>query len=754
MLKKFSGSILYLLISVLIISLYLDRHKGFEKLEHSIQDTMAKIRGPRPASSDIVLIGIDDASVKLWGKWPWKRDNIARFLNDVRAQDPKTIVLDLTFGPDPSQQGSSTDSLAKAMTRAQNVVIGYHYSQNDIPRGAMQFPGGLARNEYVKFDNIANLSEHPPLVASRLYPPESTLADCAATMGFINITIENDRKIRLQPLIIGYRGEFFPSIQMAAAANYLNVNPGQINVKIGDALVVGQKTVLTDSRGCININFNGPRGTFKYYSAAEIIRKTVRRGDLTRKLVLIGYVGAGTTEIYSTPVSSQLSGLELDANIIENILHGSYLHGSTGRYNINLIILFLIGLFYAALLPRVSFIIRILILSVTFAAVFATNYLLFSSFNLVMSTFYPALEIFFFLAAAPILRPFGEPEKKKKDEEDEVDYESLLSSSQSIPVDNWPVQNSASRYNETISNGRSASGDTILKSQSATSYREKTMVATADAPSTNHFGRYKVIKPIGKGAMGTVYKGLDPAIDRLVALKTIRLDNIAEQDEMEELRQRLIREAKAAGKLSHPNVVTIYYVGEEGSLQYIAMEYLEGSTLESLLKRGLDWDYRMLSKVMIQACEALDYAHENGIVHRDIKPANIMILEGNKVKVMDFGIARLDKSASMTHEGTTLGTPNYISPEQLKGQPVDRRSDIFSLGVVFYEVLTGEKPFKGDTISALIYSILHTEPPRPSEINLDIPRIFDKIVAKAMVKDPDVRFQRAKEIADILRKLI
>ena len=131
-----------------------------------------------------------------------------------------------------------------------------------------------------------------------------------------------------------------------------------------------------------------------------------------------------------------------------------------------------------------------------------------------------------------------------------------------------------------------------------------------------------------------------------------------------------------------------------------------------------------------------------------------MIVDGGKVKVMDFGIARLDKSASMTQTGTALGTPNYISPEQLKGQPIDRRSDIFSLGVVFYEILTREKPFKGDTISALIYSILHTDPPRPSEINLDIPRIFDKIIAKALVKDPDLRFQRAKDIADILRKLI
>jgi len=270
---------------------------------------------------------------------------------------------------------------------------------------------------------------------------------------------------------------------------------------------------------------------------------------------------------------------------------------------------------------------------------------------------------------------------------------------------------------------------------------------------SGNFGRYRIIEPIGRGAMGMVYRGMDPAIDRPVALKTIRLDNIAEPSEAMELRERLTREAKAAGKLSHPNIVTIYDVGEQNSLQYIAMEYLDGQTLEALLHGGHRWDYKTICKIMIQVCEALDFAHEHGIVHRDIKPANIMVVEHDKVKVMDFGIARFD-SSNMTQSGVALGTPNYISPEQLKGQPVDRRSDIFSLGVVFYELLTGEKPFKGDTISALIYSILHTAPPPPSEINLEVPRIFDKIIAKALVKDPEMRFQTSREMADILRKLI
>ena len=276
----------------------------------------------------------------------------------------------------------------------------------------------------------------------------------------------------------------------------------------------------------------------------------------------------------------------------------------------------------------------------------------------------------------------------------------------------------------------------------------------AVATSMDHFGRYKLLETLGKGSMGMVYKGLDPAIDRLVALKTIRLDQIVESNESEELKERLMREAQAVGKLSHPNIVTIYDVGQESSVQYIAMEYLDGNTLESVIASGPDWNYKTLTNVMIQVCDALHYAHESGIVHRDVKPANIMITNSDMVKVMDFGIARIDTSASMTQTGTALGTPNYISPEQLKGQAVDRRSDIFSVGVVFYELLTGEKPFKGDTLSALIYSILHTEPLSPSDVNPDVPRIFDKIVAKSLVKDPDLRFQSARDLAGIMRKLI
>ncbi len=270
-----------------------------------------------------------------------------------------------------------------------------------------------------------------------------------------------------------------------------------------------------------------------------------------------------------------------------------------------------------------------------------------------------------------------------------------------------------------------------------------------DRERLSHLGRYQVVEVIGKGAMGTVFKGIDPAINRPVALKTIRLDFVSDQSELEELRDRLTREARAAGMLSHPNIVTIYDIGAQDDLHYIAMEYLEGRTLEDMIKRKVQFSYKIVASIITQICNALQYAHEQGIVHRDIKPANIMVLSDYTVKVMDFGIARVD-SSSLTRTGIAMGTPNYIAPELLQGKPVDRRCDIFSVGVVIYELLTGRRPFKGENLTSLIYSIINDDPPPPSKINDNLPLIFDHVVDKALKKNPTERYQKASDLKAVL----
>lgn len=266
-------------------------------------------------------------------------------------------------------------------------------------------------------------------------------------------------------------------------------------------------------------------------------------------------------------------------------------------------------------------------------------------------------------------------------------------------------------------------------------------------------GRYQVQKEIGKGSMGVVYLAQDPLIGRSVALKTFRIADIQDQ-ELVESRERFIREAQSAGILSHPNIVTIHDVvdGSAEGATFIAMEYIQGTDLKELLRHDEPFDLATVADYIWQVADALEYAHSKNVVHRDIKPANILITGDGRVKLTDFGIARLNTS-SLTHAGQLLGTPNYMAPEQILGKDVDRRADIFSLGVVLYEMLTRQKPFRGDNLTMVTHKIVH-EPFTPlEEYVTDLPLGVRPILAKALAKNPAERYQRVGELARDLKRI-
>ena len=251
--------------------------------------------------------------------------------------------------------------------------------------------------------------------------------------------------------------------------------------------------------------------------------------------------------------------------------------------------------------------------------------------------------------------------------------------------------------------------------------------------------------------MGTVYRAHDPLIERTVAIKTVACAGLS-KDEAAAFEQRFYREAKSAGRLNHPNIVTIHDVGRNESLAFIAMEFLNGQSLRELLDSGVVLPAERCAEVAADIADGLAFAHANGVVHRDIKPANIMVLDNGSVKISDFGVA-LIPSGSTTVEGTAFGSPKYMSPEQVTGQKVDGRSDIFSLGAVLYEMLTGRPPFDGEELTSVLYQVLNTAPPLPSSFNPELPRVFDRLLAKAMAKDPEKRYQSAMELAADLRKI-
>src|SRR5690242_2587019 len=263
-------------------------------------------------------------------------------------------------------------------------------------------------------------------------------------------------------------------------------------------------------------------------------------------------------------------------------------------------------------------------------------------------------------------------------------------------------------------------------------------------------GRYQIVRELGRGAMGVVYLASDPNIGRPVAIKTIRLSEVHKPEERERLRERLFREARSAGMLSHPGIVTIYDVDEENDLAYIAMEFVDGPTLDYVLSQEQAISPAQMFSALGQTAAALDYAHSKGIVHRDIKPANIMIAADGATKVTDFGIAKVTTNDHLTITGTIVGTPHYMSPEQVQGLEVDGRSDQFSLAVIAYEMLTGEKPYTGEHLTTVVYKIVAEEPPLPHRLNATLTGEIENVLRKGMAKKPEGRFGNCQDFAAAL----
>jgi serine/threonine-protein kinase len=261
-------------------------------------------------------------------------------------------------------------------------------------------------------------------------------------------------------------------------------------------------------------------------------------------------------------------------------------------------------------------------------------------------------------------------------------------------------------------------------------------------------GRYQIVKELGHGAMGVVYQAVDPTIGRPVAIKTIRLDAVDDSDERAKLRERLFREARSAGILSHPGIVTIYDMEERGDIAFIAMEFVDGPTLDQLLSSKQPITPERLINILRQTAAALDYAHAKGIIHRDIKPANIMMASDGAVKITDFGIAKVTTSQQYTQTGTILGTPNYMSPEQVQGLAVTGRADQFSLAVIAFEMLTGERPFTGEHLTTVVYKIVAEDPPPVQRLNPTLSPQIDAVLRRALLKKPEGRYNLCIEFVN------
>jgi serine/threonine-protein kinase len=604
--------------------------------------------------------------------------------------------------------------------------------------------------------------------------------------------------------VVGYlKTTYFPSYPMAVVKAFKGLSNEDVTVALGQGILIrtspSSTTVVPfrDRQATTLINWNaGPDVAFHRTPFSKVYRNEIQTPLFRDKIVLIGLTAPGISDRFVTPIAGNLPGVEIVANSVANILNQKFFSrpGWIGFVEFGVLILF--GLFLTVVLPRLRAGMGALTTLVMFAGYALIGILLFFVQDIWLRIT-PAVAL---LATGYILvisKHFFITEKtKERVEADSVETNKMLGLSfqqqgmldlalekfGKIPLEEEGAKElmynlgldferkrqfskALATYKRIVQDGSNFKDldDRIPRLKGA----EATMIfgsgpgghpgdigaTISDMDTKPTLGRYEVSGELGRGAMGVVYKGEDPKIHRTVAIKTVRLSDF-DEELLDEMKDRFFREAESAGLLTHPNIVTIYDAGEEHDLAYIAMEFLEGEDLEGVIKQGAAMPMRDVLSIVAQVADALDYAHEKGIVHRDIKPANIMRLGNtNTVKVTDFGIARIT-SSSKTKTGVVLGTPSYMSPEQVAGKKVDGRSDIFSLGVVLYEMLTGKKPFRGDDMTSLMYQIAREPHPSARSINPRIPPVVDKIIDKALEKDVTRRYQKAGQMADHLKKVV
>jgi len=671
-----------------------------ERIERSVLDLWFHFRGLLSPGEEIVIVAIDDATVSRYGPWPWPREQIADLLQRILEGKPKAVAFDAVF-PERADQSGATERLAQIARASGHVIFPFYFGRlsthpSAASATAREVPETVAHSTYLLFDFKGKLDTAPILTAEQLYASARPLVNASAMTGHFNTVIEEGFEggtVRWEAQVVRYGLEYYPSLPVAIAADALALTRGEIRVEAGRGIRLGSVWIPTDRRGWSLVNYVGPTGTFPYVSALSILEGRALPEEFAGKIILVGVTAAGSSDVLMTPFSTQMPGVEKVATSVENILHQNYLRRPTSLPAIEVLLILVIGalsILTSLKGPRWLWLAFLLALAI---GLFGVSYGLFVNPGVWFKPVHPWLATVLPMLCVAVWG--AKPERRRRGlatPDVEVDEEGRLV----------------------------------------------------------RLGRYEIRQELGAGAMGKIYEGFDPAIGRKLAIKTLRVDVAAMGDEHS--KQRFLREAQAAGALSHPNIVTIYDVGQAGGISYIAMEFLEGVTLQEIIQRKAPLALRQILQIVRPIAAALDYAHRQGVVHRDVKPANIMILRDGTVKVMDFGIARV-RDSTMTMTGSAIGTPSYMSPEQFKGEVVDGRTDIFSLGVVIYEMATGSLPFGGDSLTVLTYNILHQPPPSPLTLNAELPSGLEQVLAKALAKERSERYQTAAELVRALEAL-
>jgi eukaryotic-like serine/threonine-protein kinase len=786
-------------------------------------------------SPRIAVIAIDDQSIANIGRWPWSREVHAQMIVKLKQAGAKVVGYASFFFepqidpglayvqkltelyqalPPPQQQnlaqfsavlGEAEDALnndrklAAAITEAGNVALPMLFVLGE-PRGNPDkpLPDYVLKNQITKVvDRIGaqnnNIFPVPTLQAAA---PLQEIAAGAAAIGHLNALPDVDGSTRTEPLVVRYYDQYFPSFSMMLAAKSLNLGPGDVEMRLGEGIKVGNLIINTDPYLQMHSYFykdKDGKPAFPLDSFYDVISGKIPAEKYRDKVVLIGATAAGVGTYQVTPISPAMPPVVTLAHSVSSILQEDFFVAPTWGFWVEKLAFILVALYIILLLPRLKAGMGFALSAAVLAALIATHFALMAGKLMWIQLMASAVLLVIGHILLTTKRFLVTERGKAKSDLDSAESNRMLGLAfqgqgqldmafdkfKKVPLDDAVMDNiynlaldferkrqfnkaqAVYEYMATYNpkfrdldqklNRAKQMSETVILGGGGGRTNASTLVLEGGAVEKPMLGRYQVEKELGKGAMGVVYLGKDPKIGRVVAIKTMALSQEFEADELEDVKQRFFREAETAGRLNHPNIVTIYDAGEEHDLAYIAMEFLKGKDLVPQTKQGALLSLPKTLSIVARVAEALSYAHLQSVVHRDIKPANIMYdPQSDSVKVTDFGIARITDS-SKTKTGMVLGTPSYMSPEQLAGKKIDGQSDLFSLGVTLYQLSCGSLPFQGDSMTQLMYKIANEPPIDILGVNPALPECVVEIINKALAKNVAERYQSGEEFAQAVR---
>jgi len=711
---------------------------------------------------------------------------------DIQLLSEKLMAAEVDLNTD--------QKLADSLTDTQNIVLAMHLGLG-LARGKPdeEMPFYVTRNKLTRIKNnpTTNPDNALPLSAANAFYPIPLLGIQADSIGALAAAPDSDGSIRSEPLVVDYYEQMYPSLALQLALRSLNLSPKDVIVNLGESVDLGSLSIKTSPNLLMNTFFyndiNGD-SAFAVDSFYDVLQGKIPASKYKGKIVLIGATAVGVGDTMVTPINSNMAPVLTLAHSVSSILNEDFfIEPEWSPLAVAGITLF-IALYIIVILPRLKAGVAATISVLLFVALFISHYLLMTDKGLWLQLVNPSL----LLVAGHLLlttKRFLSAEKGKLalDAESAESNRMLGLSLQGqgqldaafdkfrrLPKSSEALEllynlaldferkrqfNKAGSVYQVMRDIDPKFRDIKQRMNRATAMEETVILGNNNSPGGSllldgegiekpMLGRYEVEKELGKGAMGSVYLGKDPKIARIVAIKTMALSQEFEADELQDVKDRFFREAETAGRLSHPNIVTIYDAGEEHDLAYIAMEFLKGGDMVQYGKADQLLPIPRVLDIIRRCAEALEYAHKANVVHRDIKPANIMYeAESDTLKITDFGIARITDS-SKTKTGMVLGTPSYMSPEQLAGKKVDGKSDLFSLGVMMFQFMTGRLPFQGDSMAALMYKIANVAHPKPESFRAELPRCVSVIISRALAKDPEKRYQSGTQMASDLRKCL